>query len=218
MGYGDPIYLPDHESSLGSQTIVSISNSYLNRPLPLPTDDSQTPRDLRDSTRLHADLQAAGVLKPEDSSARSLDIEDSETKKQWKRIGPNAHAGVQCFSVDFFLGQQPRADFLFATDKEFPKQWDALAIEIRYVANDGQFRSDTRIEAIAPQVMADHVYRCQLPPWKPVAGSQSSVTSNAGSVTFSLLFQQRRNGQLITARRVEFDAFALPLRNFLPRW
>lgn len=218
LDYKDPVYLPNPGESIRPQLIVSIASGHPNYPTPLPTSDSQTPYDLRKSARLRADLQAAGVLKPEDSSERLLETKESDTRKQWKRVGPNANVGVQCFSEDFILGQQPRADFLFATDKNFQKQWDALAIEISYVANDGQFRSDTRVEAVSPQVMKNRVYHCQLPPWKPVVGSQASVTSPAGSVTFSLLFQRRRNGQLVTARRVEFDAIVLPLRNYVSRW
>ena len=218
LEYLDPVYLPNPGESIRPQFIVSIASGHPNVPTPLPMDDSQKLIDFRNSARLRTDLQAAGVLKPDELSALSLEREGSDTLKQWRRIGLNANVAVQCFSTDFVLGQQPHADFLFATDEEFRKQWDALAIEIRYVANDGQFRSDTRVEAISPQIMAEHVHHFQLPPWKPVAGSQASVTSPAGSVTFSLLFQQQRNGQMVTARRVEFDAIVLPLRNYVSRW
>ena len=181
-------------------------------------DNAPMPHDSPLAGLMYKDWQRAGVLKPDDFSTRAPGTKISAPQVQWNRIGPDAHVGVECNGEDFRIGQQPRADFLFATDKAFPKQWDALAIEIRYVANDGQFRSDTRVEAISPQVMADHVYHCQLPAWKTVAGSQSSVTSEVGSITFSLLFQQRRNGQLVTARRVEFDAFAITLRGLFPRY
>lgn len=218
LDYLDPVYLPNPDEPIRPQLIVSITSGHPNYPRPLPMDDSQKLIDFRNSARLRTDLQTAGVLKPDELSALSIEREDSENKTQWKRIGINAHAAVQCFSSDFFPGHKPGTDFLFATDKEFRRQWDALAIEIRYVANDGQFRSDTRIEEISPQIMDSRVYHCQLPPWEPVAGSQASVTSPAGSVTFSLLFQRRQNGQLVTARRVEFDAIVLPLRNYVSRW
>ena len=202
-------FQPIYES--GAESMIYISRMYPGFPGPLVTDDSpdsKTPRDPRDSKRLRADLQAAGVFKARDESARPA-TDSSTNTHRWASIGADAHVGVECFGETFGREEQPRADFLFATGAELQKQTDNLAIEIRYVANGGLFRSDTRIEAISPSVMNERVYHCQLPPWKPVEGSQPTITSEAGTVTFSLLFQKRRNGKLVTFQRVEFEPFLL---------
>ena len=213
-----PYYLSKYNLLLDREPIVLNSGDDVSHQGSVGRDDAPIPHDSPLAARMYKDWQTAGVLKPDDFITRAPGTKISANQVQWKRVGLNAHVGAECNGEDFRIGQQPRADFLFAMDEEFSKQWDALAIEIRYVANDGQFRSDTRVQAISPQVMANHVYRCQLPPWKPVAGSQARVTSPAGTVTFSLLFQQRRNGQLVTARRVEFDAFAITPRSLFPRY
>ena len=214
MGHGYPTYYLGKGSRFVSRDIIYICNGYPTSWYPLGTSDPNNSlafRDSRNSERLRADLQAAGVLKSPDKDTPLVDYSSYSPPKyaQWRNLGLDAHVGVQCYGASFKSGGQPRVDFLFAKDFKLDKQADALAVEIRFVANNGQFRSDTRIEAISPKVIAQRVYRCQLPPWKPVAGSQARVTSQTGTVTFSLLFQTRRNGQLTTFRRVEFEPFSL---------
>ena len=215
-----PHYIAKYNLRIDRKPIVITSGEYPDRQGRswIVWDDKPVPHALPLAERLYNAWQAAGVFKPNEWIIRPGENKISASQIQWMRVGPDAHVGIECNGEDFVVGRQPRAEFLFATDEKFAQKWDALAIEIRYVANDGQFRSDTRIENIAPQTLNERVYRCQLPPWKPVEGSQPKVGSGIGSIACSLLFQQRKNGQLVTTQRVEFDAFALTARSLYPRY
>ena len=135
MGHFFPTYYPRKGPRFDSRATIYITDGYPNDWTPLiyhAPDDSPASKDSRNSERLRADLQAVGVLKPQEKNAPPVDYSPYSLpviNAQWRDFGLDTHVGVQCYGASFQSGSQPRVDFLFTKGFNLEKQADALAVE-----------------------------------------------------------------------------------------
>lgn len=197
-GFKGPIYE-------ASSPFISIVDSYPSGSAPLKPDDP------RDSARLRLALEKAGLLENIDLTRDWVGLRVQSTSSSWLDCGPDLKTRIDYFGDTFQWGQKARAHIFFAGGEQMQKQIDSIAMEIRFVANQGRYRSDYRIAGISPAVITDGVYVGQFDLWKPVQGSELKIKSGTGFITTTLLFQKNQRGKLTTLYRLEFKETFIPV-------
>lgn len=182
MGFDGPVY-----GSVWGTRFFRIGNGY-------PGFAPGGPNDTRFNPRLHAALERRGVLENLDPN----DINDSGFRVQrsltgWYVCGEDLKVRVEYFPDVFRSGQDARVHIFLAGGDQTSPSIDSIAVEIKFVANQGRYRSDVRIDDISPLVIAEGVYVCRFQPWTPCPGSVPAVEAGSGRLSLSILLCRDRN-------------------------
>ncbi len=172
-----PVYYP-----YGWTRFFYIGNGY---PVSAAADPKE---DTRFNPRLRAALERRGVLADFDPNAigqSGFDIQHSSTA--WYLCGEDLKIRVEYFPDVFRSGENARVHIFFAGGGQTELSIDSIAVEIKFVANEGRYRSDVRLDDISPLVISERIYVCRFQPWKPCPGSVRVVESGSGRISLSIL-------------------------------
>jgi hypothetical protein len=176
---GIPVYCP---SLFGWTRFFYIAYGYPGSEVADPNEDARFNR------RLRAALQRRGVLvdfDPDTISYRRFSIQHISTA--WYVCGEDLKIRVDYFPEVFRSGEEARLHIFFAGGGQTEPSIDSLAVEIKFVANEGRYRSDVRLDNISPLVISERIYVCRFQPWKPCPGSVPVVESGSARVSLSIL-------------------------------
>jgi hypothetical protein len=191
--------------------LVLIRDGYPPRPAP-----SQAGADPRLAERLRAGLQKDRRLGKVDPAYDFVGLRIGSADVSWKECGPGLKVRVEFFTDTFELGRKARAHIFFSRDPKTDTPIDAISCELRFVANDGTFRSDCRLEGISPTVIDDGIYVCRFDPWQPVEGSDARPRAWVGRVILAVLLQKAGGDKLMTVHRLDFPEVTVPVREAAP--
>ncbi len=175
MFFQGPVY-----TSLGWTQFFCIDNGYPGFPVADPDEDTRL------SPRLRAALEGRDVLEdfdPEDYGG--FRIQRSSTG--WYVCGEDLKIRVDYFRDVFWSGQDARVHIFFAGGDQTAPSIDSIAVEIKFVANQGQYRSDVCIDNISPTIISEGIYVCRFQPWTPCRGSVPAVETGGGRISLSVL-------------------------------
>ncbi len=144
--------------------------------------------DVRFDPRLHVALRDARVLcdlDPNGIDHTAFGIECIQ--RGWYTWADDLKTRVDYFCDVFRSGQDARVHIFFAAGELAGPSFDSLAVEIKFVANRGQYRSDIHIDDIPPSVLSDGIHVCRFKPWTPCPGSVPTVESGSGRISVSVL-------------------------------
>lgn len=201
MGFSGPIYSP-----LSPNPFFSIANGY-----PIRGNVVPEAKDPRFADRLRTGLENAGILHDIDLTYNYVGLRIQRTGHSWTECGEDLKVRVEFFENTFRPGRKARAHVFFAGGEKTRTQIDTIALDIRFVANWGRFRSDCRIEGIPRAVIANGLYVCQFNPWRPVEGSDRRVEAGTGAVALSVLLQKKDATNLTTVYRLDFGEVVVPV-------
>ena len=134
----------------------------------------------------------------------------------WKHVGEDMKVRVEYFENTFRLGGQARAHIFFAGGRKTRKQIDSLALEVKFIANEGTFRSDTKIEGIPVSLTESGLYVCRFAPWRPAQGSDKNAELGTGVISLSVPFQKNQEDKNQTVYRLEFPESRVPIGGRMP--
>lgn len=177
MSFEGPVY-----TALGRTRLFCIDNGYPGFPVGDPSEDA------RFSPRLRAALESRNVLDdfdPEDVDDSAFRIQYSLTT--WYVCGQDLKIRVEYFRDVFRSGQDARVHIFFTGGDQTAPSIDSIAAEIKFVANEGRYRSDVCIDNISPLVIADGIYVCRFQPWTPCPGSVAAVETGSARISLSIL-------------------------------
>ncbi len=197
VGFFGPVYRP-----LSPNPFFSVAHGYPGGRDPLARD-----KDPRFSPRLKQGLQKAGVLKSINLSGEYAGLTIQKTGHSWKDIGEDMRVRVEYFENTFQIGEHARAHVFFAGGDKTLERIDSLTFDITFIANEGAFRSDTRIERVPVSEIRDGIYVCKFAPWQPVEGSDREAKPGAGVILLSILL--RSQGK--TVYRLDFAESRVPV-------
>lgn len=172
-----PVY-----TSFGWTRLFSIGNGYPGLAAPDPNEDT------RFNPRLRAALERRQILAdfdPNDIDPSGFRIQHSSTG--WYVCGADLKIRVEYFPEVFRSGQNARVHIFFAGGDQTELSIDTIAVEIKFVANQGQYRSDVRVDDISPLVISEGIYVCRFQPWTPCPGSVPIAESGSGRLSLSIL-------------------------------
>lgn len=201
MGFVGPIYNP-----LSPNPFFSIANGY-----PRRGKFDAGDKDARFGQRLRERLEKAGVLQSIDLNRKYVGLAVQTTGHMWKDVGEDMKVRVEYFENSFRIGRKARAHLFFAGGEKTRSQIDSLVLEIKFVANNGTFRSDTRILEIPVSDTEGGIYVCKFAPWRPAEGSDRHVKQGTGIVSLTVLFQKKQGERQRTLYRLEFPESRVPV-------
>jgi hypothetical protein len=172
--FDGPVY-----ASLGWTQFFRVDNGYPGFPTGDPNED------VRFNPRLLAVLKNMGVLCDLDPNDGAFDIECSQT--DWYTWGGDLKTRVEYFRDVFHSGRNARVHIFFAGGDQTGPSIDSITVEIKFVANQGQYRSDVRIDDIPSSVLSEGIYVCRFQPWTPCPGSVPAVEPGSGRISLSIL-------------------------------
>ncbi len=175
MSFEGPVY-----NSLGWTRFFCIGNGYPGFPVGDPDEDT------RFSPRLRAALEGRNLLEDFDpNDYGGFRIQWSSTG--WYVCGKDLKIRVEYFRDVFWSGQDARVHIFFAGGDQTAPSIDSMTVEIKFVANQGQYRSDVCIDNISPLVISEGIYVCRFQPWMPCPGSVPAVETGSGRISLSIL-------------------------------
>jgi len=197
--------------SMGANTVFLISNGYGGGMQP----SQREINDSRFSERLYKELKKAGRLGTIANIRTEGDTKILELSKtydhrriyssslEWHDCGKNLKIRVEYFTDTFRIGEEARAHIFFSADDKIVSSVNDVVLEVKFIANNGQFRSDIRMEGIPPSVMSDGIYVCRFRPWTPLPGSLT-VERGTGRVALSVLIRRKIKSKYEVIRRLDF--------------
>ena len=201
MGFGGPVYKP-----LSPNPFFAIANGYPSR-----DKTTSTNNDVRFDARLHEGLKRAGVVQSIDLNRKYVGLAIQTTGHMWKDVGKDMKVRVEYFENTFRLGGKARAHIFFAGGEKTRRQVDSLAFEIKFVANEGTFRSDIRAEDIPVSDTEGGLYVCKFYPWKPSEGSGKHAELGTGVISLTIHFQKKDQEMNKTVFRLDFAESLVPI-------
>jgi len=201
MGFSGPVYNP-----MSPNPFFAIANGY-----PSWDKTTSTNNDVRFDARLHESLKKAGVLESIDVNSKYVGLAIQRTGHMWKHVGEDMKVRVEYFENTFRLDGKARAHIFFAGGQKTRTQIDSVAFDIKFVANEGTFRSDTKIEGIPVSVTDNGVYVCRFSPWQPAEGSDKNAEPGTGVISLSVLFQKKEEEKNEAVYRLEFAESSVPI-------
>jgi hypothetical protein len=217
-GFSGPTY-----HSMGTNRLFLISNGYGGGTPPPRLENG----DLRFSDRLYKELKKAGLLGTIASiktvgDTKILELSETYDHRRidsinlgWHDCGKGLRIGVEYFADTFRIGEEARAHLFFSADEKSVSWVDDIVFEIKFTANEGQFRSDIRMEGISPSVIADGIYVCRFRPWNPLPGSLT-VQRGTGRVALSVLIRRKTEDGYEVIRRLDFPEIDVPVSGAMP--
>jgi hypothetical protein len=112
----------------------------------------------------------------------------------WYGCGEDLKIRVEYFPDVFRSGRDARLHIFFAGGDQTGLSTDSIAVEVKFVANQGRYRSDVRIDDLSPLAISEGIYVCRFQPWTPCPGSVRVVETGEGRVSLSVLLC--RNAEL----------------------
>lgn len=150
-------------------------------------------KDRRFDPRLKAGLEKAGVLGSINLDSLYVELISIFTGSEPKVVGEDLKVWVTTGS--FRLNRNAGLNIFFRGGEKTLQKVDSFAMDIKLIANNGSFRSETRIDSEAVDAFKDGRYACEFAPWQPVAGSDKYPEMGPGFVSLALLFS--KNGKII---------------------
>lgn len=179
--YAGPIYKP-----LSPNPFFSIANGYPLQPMN---------KDTRFDQRLREGLEKAGVLQAIDLNKKYDELKVQRAGDTWNDVGEDMKVRVEYFENSFRIGQKARAHLFFSGGEKTRSQIDSFTIDIKFVANNGRFRSDTKVSNIPISDTNGGIYICKFAPWQSVNGSETQAEPGKGLTSLTILFQ-KKHGEL----------------------
>ena len=104
-----------------------------------------------------------------------------------------------------------RAHILFGAGLKTQGRLGSLTLEVKFLANDGTFRSDTRIQDVPTSVLEDGIFVCEWDPWQPTIGSDRNAEPGVGYVSLTILFNAKQGDSDATLYRLDFPESRVPI-------
>ena len=152
--------------------------------------NTERENDPRFDPRLKAGLEKAGVIRSINLDSLQIEVKSSWIGSEPKDVGEDLKVWVKFFKHWIMADRKTHVHIYFWGGEKTRKQVDYLALDIEFVANNGTFRSDTRIDNIPVDVIEDGVYKCKFSPWQPVEGSDEYPERGSGLISMTILFQK----------------------------
>jgi hypothetical protein len=207
MSFSGPIYKP-----LSPNPLFSIASAY-----PVRRAWAEENQDARFDPRLREGLAKAGVLGALDSRTKYGGLVIETVDQEWKQVQDDLKVRIQYFKNTFRLDRMARAHiFFFAGGPKTQGRLGSLALEIKFIANDGTFRSDTRIQDIPTSVLEDGIFVCEWDPWQPTVGSDRNAKRGVGYVSVTIFFNAKQGDTDNTLYRLEFSESRVPIAGKAP--
>jgi hypothetical protein len=178
------------------------------------------PGDARYAPRLYAALEDRNLLCDFDPNEGFVGFDIDCVRVVWHECDPGLKIRVEFFPDTFSVDHDARAHVFFSGDPcECLPDIDFLRIDIKFVADKGQYRSDVQIDDIpAEKVVSDGIYVCRFGPWTPCPGSRPTVEeSGTAYVSLSVLLCRRTESEVEIVRRLDFPEQTVCVRVPLAR-
>jgi len=162
--------------------------------------------DMRYAPRLYAALESRGVLYEPKPYRDYTGLKIDRVHTEWRNCGQDLKIRVEFFPDTFRVGREARAHVFFAGGPHGSvPDIDFLRIEIKFVTDWGQYRSDVQIDAIPAKMISDGIYVCRFRPWTPCPGSRPSVMeAGTGYISLSVLLCRQVESGVQIVRRLDF--------------
>lgn len=157
--------------------------------------------------RLYTALESRGLLCDLDPIRDLGRFNVDCVRTVWYKCDPDLKIRLEFFPDTFSVGHDARAHVFFAGDPcECLPDIDFLRVEIKFVADKGQYRSDVQIDDIpAEKVVSDGIYVCRFRPWTPCPGSKPVIEeSGTAYISLSVLLCRRTETEVEIVRRLDF--------------
>ena len=201
LGFTGPVY-----NALSPNPFLSIENGYPSR-----GNADGRDKDARFSQRMRAGLEKTGILQSIDLTKDYVGLAVQTTGHEWKNVGEDMKVRVEYFNDTFRIGRKARAHVFFAGGEKTRTRVDSLSLEIKFLANNGTFRSDSKIEQIPISVIGEGIYVCKFDPWLPIKGSDKRAELGTGMVSLTVLLQKKEGENDRTVYRLDFEEKHVPI-------
>jgi len=204
MSFFGPVY-----DCVGMSRHFQINGGYPGSPVAGAVDG-----DTRYAPRLYTALERRGVLYKRKPYRDYTGLQINRVQTEWRNCGQDLRIRVEFFPDTFRVGGEARAHVFFAggSDGSAP-DIDFLRIEIKFVADWGQYRSDVQIDAIPAKMISDGIYVCRFRPWTPCPGSNPSVeAAGTGYISLSVLLCRQIESGAQIVRRLDFRERSVDVR------
>lgn len=163
--------------------------------------------DVRYAPRLYQALEDRGLLRDLDPNQDYDGFSIDCVRTGWYTCDPDLKIRVEFFPDTFRVGRDARAHVFFGGDPcDCLPGIDVLCIEIKFVTEEGRFRSDVQIgDILAEKVVPDGIYICRFRPWTPCPGSRPAIREpGTAQVSLSVLLCRRIEAGLEIVHRLDF--------------